>query len=102
MHAALIKIYFWKNQATIKKKTRAKLAKTRLLKIVVHMQQSPKKSSESQKSLSLNTAHEKTSLAQKNLAHTAILLIFTSWSWKIVLPFKKNLKKINTPLRVVK
>ena len=59
------------------------------------------------KSHSLNAAHDqKTSLAQKKLVHTAILLAFAfevkTSSERIALPVKKNLKKTNTPLRVVK
>ena len=58
------------------------------------------------KSHPLNAAHEqKTSIAQKKLVHTAILLTFTIRSkrrLKNSTSGKKNLKKTNTPLRVVK
>ena len=57
------------------------------------------------KSHSLNAAHDqKTSLAQKKLVHTAILLAFAFRSKHGLNKYfwEKNLNKTNTPLRVVK
>ena len=58
------------------------------------------------KSLSLNAAHDqKTFLAQKNSSHGNFVhfrFYVKTASERIVLPVKKNLKKTNTPLRVVK
>ena len=77
------------------------------LKTVIYMRHSIKNYFSKSKSHSLNAAHDqKTSLAQKKFVHTAIFLTFAFRSNKaserIVLPVKKNLKKTNTPLRVVK